>query len=425
MASSIPRQTDKGLFKYLRETFGGDAIFVWTRTVLTIHYPGYQENFCRLYKKLTLGSKCGETRVYQNNVTYNRLLPIVVSIVSMECVGIAQRTLFPSNSILDSLNSITASIVPPNGDLNPYGVAFVPREFPSGGTIGPGDVLVANFNNSDNIQGTGTTIVAISPTGQQSVFATSTPIGLDTALGVLSGGFVIVGNLPVSAGKIGQGALQIYDRHGNLTATLTDSNFLDSPWDLTIHDQGSQAQIFVSNVVSATVTRLNVSVSNTQVTVNSKTQIASGYAQAPNAAAVVVGPTGLAYDQRHDTLYVASTDDNKIFAIADAGSRTTSASQGYIVFADQQHLHGPLGLVLAPNGHLIAANGDAVNPGGTPNDLIEFTPEGFLIATYELDGGPPGAAFGIASMASGGGVKFAAVDDNLNTVTVWTLHPFF
>jgi hypothetical protein len=28
MAPSIPRQTDKGLFKYLRETFGGDATFV-------------------------------------------------------------------------------------------------------------------------------------------------------------------------------------------------------------------------------------------------------------------------------------------------------------------------------------------------------------------------------------------------------------
>jgi hypothetical protein len=166
--------------------------------------------------------------VYQSNVRYHRLLPILVSIVSIECVGVAQRTFFPSNSILDSLQSITASTVPSNGDLNPYGVAFVPREFPSGGTIGPGDVLVANFNNSDDTQGTGTTIVAISPTGQQSVLAMSTPIGLDTALGVLSGGFVIVGNLPVNGGKIGQGSLQIFDRHGNLTATLTDPNLLDT-----------------------------------------------------------------------------------------------------------------------------------------------------------------------------------------------------
>jgi DNA-binding beta-propeller fold protein YncE len=102
-----------------------------------------------------------------------------------------------------------------------------------------------------------------------------------------------------------------------LISTLNDSTLLDSPWDLTINDQGSQAQVFVSNVLSGTVTRLNLSVTSTQVTVVSKTRIGSGYAHQPNAAAVVVGPTGLAYDPDHDTLYVASTADNEIFAIGD------------------------------------------------------------------------------------------------------------
>src|SRR5438309_2324458 len=40
----------------------------------------------------------------------------------------------------------TVSTVPANGDVNPYGVAFVPKGFPKGGTIHPGDVLVSNFN---------------------------------------------------------------------------------------------------------------------------------------------------------------------------------------------------------------------------------------------------------------------------------------
>jgi hypothetical protein len=358
-------------------------------------------------------------------MTCGRLLATLLSFASFQCVGLAQRGFFPENSVLDSLQSITASTVPPSGDLNPYGVVFVPARFPSGGKIVSGDILVASFNNSGNIQGTGTTIVSISQTGQQSVFATSTPIGLDTALGVLSAGFVIVGNLPVTGGKIGQGSLQIFDRNGNLISTLMDPNLLDSPWDLTINDQGSQAQIFVSNVVSASVTRLDVSLTSTRVTLNSKTQIASGYTWAPNAAVVAVGPTGLAYDRGRDVLYVASTDDNEIFAISEAGSRTSSAGQGIVIFSDQQHLHGPLGLVLTPNGNLITANGDAVNAGGTPNGLVEFTPQGFLIATYQLDGGAPGGAFGLASIASQGAFKFAAVDDNLNTVTIWTLHSLF
>jgi hypothetical protein len=60
---------------------------------------------------------------------------------------------------------IISSTVPANGDLNPYGVAIVPQGFPSGGTIMPGDVLVSNFNNSSNTQGTGTTIVKLTPNG--------------------------------------------------------------------------------------------------------------------------------------------------------------------------------------------------------------------------------------------------------------------
>ncbi len=346
-------------------------------------------------------------------------------VVSIAGAASAQIPFLRNGSILDSLQSITASTVPSNGDLNPYGVAFVPAGFPAGPNIAAGDVLVANFNASSNVQGTGTTIVSISRTGHQSLFATSPLIGLDTALGVLARGFVIVGNLPVTSGTPGQGSLQVFDRNGNLVATWNDPQLLDSPWDLTIRDEGSTAQVFVSNVLSGTVTRLNLTIGSSTVTVVSEKQIGSGFGHEPNSAAVVVGPTGLAYDPFCDTLYVASTADNEIFAIPDAGDRTTSAGRGYVVFADQNRLHGPLGLTRTPDGHLITANGDAVNQGGTPNDLVEFTPEGSLVATYQLDGGNPGAAFGVASTAWQGAIRFAAVDDNLNTLTVWTLRPLF
>jgi len=346
-------------------------------------------------------------------------------LISLESRGLSQSGLFNTGSILNSLQSITASTIPSNGDLNPYGVAFVPTGFPTGGRIADGDLLVANFNNNSNLQGTGTTIVRITPTGSLSVFATSPLIGLDTALGVLSRGFVIVGTLPVTyPGGVAtphQGSLQIFNRNGVLISTLNDSTLLDSPWDLAINDHGSQAQVFVSNVLSGTVTRLDLSVTSTEVTVVSKTRIGSGYAHQPNAAAVVVGPTGLAYDPDRDTLYVASTADNEIFAIGEAGDRTSSAGTGVLVFEDQNHLHGPLGLVLGPNGNLIAANGDAVNPGGTPNELVEFTPHGRLVAEYQMDAGAPGGAFGIASIVSHASIRFASVDDDLNTVTIWNL----
>jgi len=342
--------------------------------------------------------------------------------------GLAFAQEFPflrNNSILDSLPSITVSTVPANGDLNPYGVAFVPAGFPSGPNIAAGDVLVSNFNASSNLEGTGTTIVSISPTGKRSLFATSRLIGLSTALGVLSGGFVIVGNLPVSypngVSTPGQGSLQIFDRNGNLVATLNDPELLDSPWDLTINDRGSAAQVFVSNVLSGSVTRLNFMIGYSGLTLVSKTQIGSGFGHQLIPAIVAVGPTGLAYDPNRDLLFVASTADNEIFAIGDPIKRTTSAGTGFVVFADQTHLHGPLGLTLAPNGNLITANGDGVNAGGTQNDLVEFSEQGDLVATYQLDAGAPGAAFGIASTISHGAVRFAAVDDDQNTLTIWTL----
>jgi len=304
-------------------------------------------------------------------------------------------------------------------------VAFVPAGFPAGGAIAAGDLLVENFNGSSGLQGTGTTIVSITPTGQQSLFVTSSLIGLDTALGVLSRGFVIQGNLPVAypdcVATPGQGSLQVFNSSGTLVLTINDPNLLDSPWDLTIYDQGSTALVFVTNVLSGTVTRLNLAVSSSQVTVVSKTQIGSGYMSQPNDAAVVVGPTGVAYDSNRDILYVASTADNKIFAISQASKRTSTAGVGYVVFANQTVLHGPLGLILAPNGNLITANGDAVNAGGTQNELVEFTTQGLLVAQYEMDAGAPGSAFGIAVASSATSVHFASVDDNLNTVTVWTV----
>jgi hypothetical protein len=326
----------------------------------------------------------------------------------------------------------TVPTVPANGDLNPYGVAFVPKGFPSGGTIKPGDVLVSNFNNSANQQGTGTTIVDISPNGSESLFfQDSAAPGLDTALGVLKSGFVIVGNLPAtydSKGNlvsVGQGSLLILDRNGNVVTTLSNPALLDGPWDLTINDQGSTAQVFVSNVLNGVVTRIDLNIPGGGIPmVTSARRIGSGYLMRTDPAARVVGPTGLAYDAKRDILYVTSTGDNAIFAIPDAGDRRRDAGKGRAVYVDNAHLHGPLGLVLAPNGDLITSNGDAVNPDSTqPSELVEFTPSGKFVGELSIDPNP-GAAFGLAVTDSDGLLRIAAVEDNTNSLDLWTFQGF-
>ncbi|MGO9020520.1 MAG: hypothetical protein ACLQVJ_19445 [Syntrophobacteraceae bacterium] len=97
-------------------------------------------------------------------------------------LALASEQIVPN---LTATPTFTASTVPSNGDQNPYGVAFVPRGFPEDGLLKAGDILVSNFNDIMNTQGTGTTIVSISEDGTQSLFFQGQPgLGLTTALGV-------------------------------------------------------------------------------------------------------------------------------------------------------------------------------------------------------------------------------------------------
>src|SRR5277367_6250988 len=118
------------------------------------------------------------------------------------------------------------STVPGNGDVNPYGVAFVPPGFPTGGAINPGDILVSNFNNSSNLQGTGTTIVDVPPTQPVfQYFGGTAPLGLSTALNVLTRGFVLVGNFPSTDGSCqnsSAGSILVIDKNGNQISSITD-----------------------------------------------------------------------------------------------------------------------------------------------------------------------------------------------------------
>jgi hypothetical protein len=328
-------------------------------------------------------------------------------------------------------NQMIVSTVPANGDLNPYGVAFVPSSFQIGnGPLHPGDILVSNFNNSNNLQGTGTTIVRVSTKGVVSKFFTATPPapgatgnGLSTALAVLRKGVVIVGSVPSvdgTAKTVGPGGLLVVDSAGNLVQTISDPK-IKGPWDMTVVDEGNQAIAFVSNVLNGTILRLNLNVATSGVTVTGETVIASGYKHRGDPAAFEVGPTGLVYNPQQDVLYVASTDDNAVFAVQQAATRTSSGGTGTVIYKDAIHLHGPLGMIEAPNGHLLAANSDVINPNpAQPSEIDEFTKQGQFIKQLSVD--PAfGGSFGLAVRGTEESAFFAAVDDNTATFTIWNI----
>jgi len=322
------------------------------------------------------------------------------------------------------------STVPPNGDLNPYGVAIVPHGFSAGGPLHPGDIIVSNFNASSNVQGTGTTIVRVNNgTAPTVFFQGESGLGLTTALGVLRAGYVLVGNLPTdSSGNALRGSLLVIDKHGKLVKQFVNAKLLDGPWNLTVKDEGHHAKVFVSNVLSGTVTRLDLRIAgdgdgdrDDSVILEKETQIASGYAFRTDPSALVVGPTGVALDAERDILYVSSTGDNAIFAVRDASDRTTDAGMGQLVVKDDAHLHGPLGLALAPNGDLISTQGDAVNPDASqPSEIVEFTRSGQFVAQFSVDPAP-GSAFGLAIRTIEDGFIFATVDDATNVLDIWVV----
>lgn len=320
----------------------------------------------------------------------------------------------------------TVSTVPANGDQNPYGVAFVPRNFNAGsGPLHRGDILVSNFNNSNNLQGTGSTIVQIPSMGAPSVFFQGgAGLGLTTALGVLQSGFVVVGNGPTTDGTSATaqpGSLLVIDATGKLVQTIANA-WINYPWDMALVDHGDRAIVFVSNALDGTVNRLDFSVSPSGLTLTGARTVASGYVHQGDPVALFDAPTGLVYDDNRDTLYVASTGDNAVFAVRNTARHNSGGGMGRVIYEDDTHLHGALGLAEAPNGHLLVTNNDAVNSDpNQPSEIVEFTKEGEFVKEISVDP-MQGGSFGLAVNTYRDTAIFAAVDDVTSNLLIWTLN---
>ncbi len=336
-----------------------------------------------------------------------------------------------------------ASTVPANGDVNPYGVALVRR---SVGSLVRGNILVSNFNNSSNQQGTGTTIVQVTPDGSSSVFAQITSadvpscpggVGLTTALVALRRGWVVVGSLPTTDGTSATaqaGCLIVVNSNGQAVETI-QGDPINGPWDMTAFDAGDWAALFVTNVLNGTVSAGGSVVNQGTVvrvvlsleepdngrqadedndslempSVVSKTIIGSDFSERTDPDALVIGPTGVGFG-RGGALYVADTLNNRIQAIPDALSRTTSAGTGDTVFSGGA-LNGPLGLAIAPGGRIITVNGGDGN-------MVEIAPDGVQAAVKAVDttGIGGGTLFGLAIAQGNKGVYL--VNDGDNTLKI-------
>jgi hypothetical protein len=324
--------------------------------------------------------------------------------------------------------SSVGGTVPGNGDVNPYGIVIVPR---STGSLVGGDILISNFNNAENLQGTGTTIVQMTPTGSLSLFAEINPaklpgacpggVGLTTALAILPHGYVVVGSLPTADGNAATaqaGCLIVLDKNGNVVETISGPP-INGPWDMTSVDEGWGAALFVTNVLNGTVAsgetptdggtvvrvRLNIEGKHRPPAVTAMEVVANGFPERTDPAALVVGPTGVALGYE-GTLYVADTQGNRIAAVPNALYRQTPLEGAGTTIALGGYLNNPLGLTLAPNGDILTANANDGN-------IVETTPIGAEFQPFDTGAGE-GGLFGLTVAPYRQGVYF--VNDAENTL---------
>jgi hypothetical protein len=363
-------------------------------------------------------------------VSKSKFLAVAGALMALGAAGGAAAS-GASTPFLSSLHTIrtVGSTVPSNGDVNPYGLSVVPT---SVGPLKAGDYLISNFNAKSNNQGTGTTIVQMTPSGKLSVFAQinamslpgSCPggVGLTTALGILPRGYVVVGSLPTTNGKSATaqlGCLIVLDSSGHPVETIAGAN-IQGPWDMATVTKGHTTTLFVSNVLNggakvglhtidnSTVVRIRLSTAGAgKPKVLGEQVVASKIPWRDDKAALAIGPTGAALGA-NGTLYVADTLESRIIAIPDAMTRTTALADKGIAITSGGHLSQPLGLEIAPNGDIITTNAGDGN-------IVETTPAGHQVAVAAGDAKTgAGSLFGLAIAPGGKGLLY--VDDGLNTL---------
>ncbi len=323
-------------------------------------------------------------------------------------------------SILKTLKKqvvIGSTISPKLHQLNPYGLTVAPSTY---GDFKAGDLVVCNFNNNKNVQGTGYTIVTLHPTPGSTPHLFST----DKLLRGCDALALTAGDVPFTADFSANNMLFLTDV-GKLVEELKGKPF-NRPFGVVYAQPASwDASLYESNAGDGTIVRVNIGFS--QITYD---VIATGFAINHGKPGSILGPSGLAYNPVGDILYIVDGKNNTVVSFSNVsvipkdaikvgkdGKTFTgpSAHSAHLVFAGTP-LNAPISSALLYNGNLVVGN--TGNPAGQ-NIMVELSPDGKVLATRNVDKGAAGAIFGmVATGTSTSTTKLYFNDDNANNLQV-------
>jgi hypothetical protein len=321
-----------------------------------------------------------------------------------------QMTPVPTDRVIDSHSvlkglgkqvAIGSTIDPKFGQLNPYGLSVAPA---TNGAFTAGDLVVCNFNDKKNVQGTGYTIVALHPKPGSKP---SLVIG-DKKLLLGCDALALAPDDTIWAADFGANDNPVISANGSLMTNITGPP-LDRPFgQIFAQPLHASPAFYESNAADGSVERINLGATFTF------TQVASGMAVNHGKPGSILGPSGLAYDPKIDTLYVVDGAADKVGAVYAISNVSTSPSM-HTVFSGAP-LDGPISSALLYNGNLVVGN--TLNPNGK-NLMVELTPKGKVLDVRNVDKGTAGAIFGmVATGTNAADTKIYFNDDNDNNLQV-------
>jgi hypothetical protein len=336
-------------------------------------------------------------------------VPSASSVTGNGTAPLSARDASPDDntSILKKLTKdvvIGSTVDPTNGDMGPRGLSLVKTNY----GLKKGQLAVCNFEDSTGTAGNGTTIEILGPqTGSKpTTFVQSSQIQgcADDVVNNSNG---------ICATGMTSGLLVCFNNKAKVQKTY------GSPFEVPFYDVDascpakssfcgySAEYIFGSDAKTGSIVNFSINLYGNP----KETQVATGFAVNNQSGWSALGPSGLSYYPKKDTLYIADGVDNTIVGFNNASEllvtneitvlkggkkfscKYPSTTCGKLVRAGAPLAH-PVAMTMLWNGNLIVAN----TKGATT--LVELTPSGKILDKKVIDSSKPAGVFGLLAKGS-------------------------